>query len=277
MARRRELGVDQAGRLIRDSERSGQPIEGIIFPPMVFRARRLQSVTFVDCDVGQLSFSGPFLRAIELVGCRLINCSGPHHVTYRRIRFLRCQWNAGTLNGVFESCELSETRLMDVEVDDLSIVNCRLDDIVMGDLHGRGLTIQDCSVKKARILGRVEQVNLIDLRVDDVDLSAFHVIDGGLLGIAGEMRLPDFKDSFVVSADAVHQLKPSLRTMVRPEAHATLDLLVSDGFALEWFDPRRLDALPDSGLPRLLPEEQSRVLHSLWKNRLLEQPGVSSR
>jgi hypothetical protein len=267
--RRYEIEADDANRLIFDAEDTGRPIQGITFPAMEFRARRLRSVTFVDCDVGQLSFVGPVFRPMEIIGCRFVDCSGPHHVRYRRIRFRDCQWDGGSISGEFQSCGLDETSFLGTEVVDLIIQKCELNNVVMDGIHGQGLTIQDSVLRSDRIGGRMKQVNLVDLRVDDFDISSLHVIDGGLLGIVGTVRFPDFEDSFVVSAEAVAEAVPIIRSKLRPEAHATLELLVSDGFALEWFDTHRLDAQPDDRLPRLMPNEQASVLHILWENRLL--------
>jgi hypothetical protein len=233
---------------------------------MEFRASALRGVTFVDCDVGRLSFSGLLLRSVELLDCTFVDCAGPHHVRYRGIRFSGCHWNGGVLSGSISSSTLQGCEIASAEIDDLVLANSTLADFKMTDVQGQGLTIRESAIRGAMFGGQLTHVNLVDLALHDVDLSSLHVVDGGLLGIEGDATMPNFPDSFVVMGQDIANLKPILAGQVRRVAVPTLERVITDGFALEWFDRRRLDSSP-ADTPRLLPEEQSLILRLLWEHR----------
>jgi hypothetical protein len=266
MHRRREVDSEAASRLLKSSQGAGHPIEGLIFPLLHWR-EPLVGVNFVDCDVGRLKFAAPPFRSIRLSDVAFIDCSGPYGVRYERIRFSRCSWQGGRLSGSIRRSVLEGCRFQATEIDDLILASLTIQDFIATQATGQGLTIRDSALRRARFAGRLDHVSLVDLKVEAFDLADLHVTDGGLLGIVGDLRAPEFDDSFVVAAEAVAALKPTLRELVRPEAKATVDRLVDDGVALEWFDERRLDAVPGDG-PRLFPEEQRAVLRALWEHRM---------
>lgn len=257
--------------MLEQANGTGSTIEGVTFPVVDYRSRQLRQVVFSDCDVGQLGFAGPFLRDIEVMECSFVDCTGPHHVRYRGVAFSRCAWVGGRLSGAITKSSMVDCRWSGVEIDELRLANDAIDRLDALALTGTGLTIQDSRLRRVHFEGRLRNVNLTDLTLQEVDLTRFRVTDGGMLGLRGDFRLPDFADSFVVSREQIRTLKPFLLSLVRPEVHQTLELLIDDGVELEWFDARRLDSTPRD-LPRLWPEEQDRVMRRLWESRIRKQP-----
>lgn len=273
MTRRRAIEPGAANSLIREAERSGAPVEGVVFPVMTYRAATLRGVRFVDCEVGRLTFGGPLFGRIELVDCSFVGCDGPSHVRYHNVTFTGCRWERGELFGSIRKVVMRDCLMAGTKLVELHIENSLLERVNVVDTKSSDLLIRDTAFRQLTMAGSVHGFSLVDDEAEELDLSRLRVVDGGLLRLSGsQIRFPDFPDSFVISDSNLKSLENRLMGLVRPEAHATLRRLLGDGFELEMIDSSRLSITFRDDEPILWPNEQDAVLRTLWELRILKWP-----
>lgn len=138
MSSRRSIQAAEATALIKSAAQHGMSIEGIEFPAMVYKAAGLTSVTFIDCDVGRLSFAGSWFRSFKLADCAFVRCDGSSHVRYRDLEFAHCRWEHTELAGSWKSVRMRDCSFVDTAIADLKIERSRLQSTPVEGLAGSG-------------------------------------------------------------------------------------------------------------------------------------------
>ena len=238
-------------------------VEGVVFPPMSLS--QLHGVQFIDCDVGAISLGGSRLRRGSVSDCRFEACGGPTHALFDRVDVEGCEWVDTQLEGVIRrsamvGCTFTRVRFRDVDIQDSRLTRCQIRE---ADLDG--VMIRSSSLEDVTVSGRADHFLVQGVTLRQVDFSDLHITDGALDGLeVGSVRFPVYHDSFVVPGPHLETVREGLRDLVRPEAIGSLEHALGAPMEADYqvFDGRRLDMLYGDG-PRLLPEEQARVLERL--------------
>lgn len=276
MSTRRWIQAAEATALIKSAAGHGTSIERVVFPTMEYKGAGLKGVSFIDCDVGRLSFAGTWFRSFVLDDCSFVSCNGSNHLRYRDLKFVRCQWERSELGGAWRSVSMRDCSFVATAVSDLKIQRSRLQAVQIEGLGGSGLIIQDSILERVRVAGSIRHMSLVDIRVNDLDLSNLEVIDGGYLGIVGGPMMPsDFPNSFAMSQSGIRDAADRLAQAVRPEVLDSVRNLLDGGFELEHIDHVRLDEVGRDGR-RMSPSEQQAVLDVLRQHRVLRWPPAES-